>query len=388
MCTGFQRIIGTDMPVTEDRTVRERTAYIVSRWRFVVAAVAAAALLTFTVSEFLPRKYTATATVIIDPPGSNDPRAALVVNPTYLDSLRTFERYFTSDTLFQQAAQRFHLDGGKAGISALRNSVLKVSVEHETRVLEVSATLSNPRDALALVQYITQESIHASRDEAQAGDRDTVANVTEEYESARVRFEKARAEWELAAQQGTPESLQGEVSAAIGLHSEVSRLRVQAEAEAAEWRLRARDGDAQDRQSSTVLANASSARASEYAKRENELADEISTKRKQLADLSERHAVASGEFDSARKAYEAALSRMRDFSALNGLRSEHMRVIDPGVEPRQPSSPKVLLNTIAASLLAACFAVAWLNFVAGIPRQRPAVVRAPAPLHEERSLSR
>jgi uncharacterized protein involved in exopolysaccharide biosynthesis len=375
------------MPLTEDRTVRERTAYVVSRWRFVVTTVTAAGLLTFAASELLPRRYTATTTVIIDPPGTNDPRAAMVVNPTYLDSLRTFERFFTSDTLFQQAAQRFHLDAGTAGTMALRKRVLKVAVQRDTRVLEVSGTLPNPKDAIALVRYITEQSIRASREEAQAADRDTLANVTEELDRARVRFEKARAEWEQAALQGTPETLQGEVSAAIGLEAEVSRLRVQAEAEAAEWRIRARDGDAQDRQSSTVLANAGTARAGEYAKRERELADEISTRRTLLAALSERHAAASGEFDSARKAFEAALARVRDFSAVNGLRSEHLRVIDPGVEPSQPSSPKVLLNTIAGSLLAACIAVAWLNLMAGVPRQKPTVVRAPAALHEERSVS-
>jgi uncharacterized protein involved in exopolysaccharide biosynthesis len=375
------------MPTTEDRTVRERFAYVLSRWRFLAVVVAGAGVVTFAVSELLPRRYTAISTVLIDPPGTNDPRAAMVVNPTYLDSLRTFERFFTSDTLFQQAAQRFHLDAGNGGITALRNSVLKVAVQHDTRVLEVSATLPNPKDALALVQYITDQSINASHEEALAADRDTVRNVTEEFEHARVRFEKARAEWELAARQGTPETLQGEVTADIALQSEFSRLRVQAEAEAAEWRIRARDGDAQDRQSSTVLTNAASARASEYGKRERELAEEVSTKRKLLAEVGERHVVATSEFDAARKAYEVALGRVRDFSALNGLRSEHMRVIDPGVEPRQPSSPRVLLNTIAASLLAVCFAVAWLNLMAGTPRQRPAVVRASAALHEERSIS-
>jgi uncharacterized protein involved in exopolysaccharide biosynthesis len=65
-----------------------------------------------------------------------------------------------------------------------------------------------------------------------------------------------------------------------------------------------------------------------------------------------------------------------------------MHVIDPGVEPRQPSSPRVLLNTIAAALLAAFIGIAWLNFMAGMPRQRPSVVRAPAALHEERTVSR
>ena len=165
-------------------------------------------------------------------------------------------------------------------------------------------------------------------------------------------------------------------------------MREQADAEAAEWRVRARDGDPDDRKSSTVLANAAEARAQEYAKRERELDEEIATKRKRVAEQTSRHAIASAELDSAQKAYDAALARVRDYNALTGLHGERLRVIDPGVEPRQPSSPRVLLNTLAAALLAGCLAIAWLNLMAGMPRQRPVVVRAPAPLHEERTVSR
>jgi uncharacterized protein involved in exopolysaccharide biosynthesis len=375
------------MPSTEDRTADERIAYILTRWRFLLSTVVAAGLLSLGVSELLPRRYTATATLIIDPPGSNDPRTAMVVNPTYLDSLRTFERFFTSDTLFAQAAEKFHLQAGGIGIPALRKRILKVGVQRDTRVLEVSATLRSPKDAIALVQYITERSLGASREEAEATDRETLKNVSEELERAQVRFEKAQAEWELVAQQGTPQPLEQEVGAAVGLQSEVRRLETEANAAAAEFRARLHDGDETNQRSNSEDAISIAAGAAEYAKREQELAAEISSGRKLLAEVTQRHAVASGELDAARKAYEAALSRQRDFSALSGLRSEHMRVIDPGVEPRQPSSPDVLSNTIGASLLAACMALAWLGFAAGMPRRKPTLVHTALAAYEDRSIS-
>jgi uncharacterized protein involved in exopolysaccharide biosynthesis len=345
-------------------------------------------LLAFGVSELMPRLYTATSTVIIDPPATNDPRTTTALNPTYLDSLTTFERYFTSDTLFQEAAQHFHLDASRAGVTAVRKSVLKVNVQHQTRILEVSATLPDPKNAIALVQYITQRSIETSRAQALAGDQDSLRNVTEDLDRARTRLETARSAWEQVAHDDTPETLRSEVGAAINLHTETLRLHEEAVAEAAQWRAREQDGNAEDRESGTILSNAAAARASEYAKREKELADEIDLKRKLVAQKTMQHAIASAELDSAQKAYDTAFARVRDYTALTGMHSERMHVIDPGVEPRQPSSPKVLLNAIAASLLAAFIGIAWLNFMAGMPRQRPSVVRAPAALHEERTVSR
>ena len=376
------------MAIGEEPVFRERVRYIAARWRLPAVSVAAAAVLAFGISEMMPRKYTATSTVIIDPPPTNDPRTTTALNPAYLDSLTTFEHYFTSDTLFLQAARRFHLGAGGEGLRALRERVLKVVVQRQTRILQVSATLEDPKDAVALEQYITEQGIAQDRAESDAADRENLRNVNDELERARVRLESARNEWEHVTLNDTPETLRSEVSAAIELLSGTRRLREQADAEAAEWRVRARDGDPDDRKSSTVLANAAEARAQEYAKREKELDEEIATKRKRVAEQTSRHAIASAELDSSQKACDAALARVRDYNALTGLHGERLRVIDPGVEPRQPSSPRVLLNTLAAALLAGCLAIAWLNLMAGMPRQRPVVVRAPAPLHEERTVSR
>src|SRR5437764_2167555 len=108
--------------------------YAGSRWRFLLTAVIGAMLITLVISELLPRRYTATATLIIDPPPGSDPRAGVAVNPTYLESLRSFERFFTSDTLFQRAVDHFHLAKPGDSIASLKKRVLKVAKVRETRI--------------------------------------------------------------------------------------------------------------------------------------------------------------------------------------------------------------------------------------------------------------
>ncbi|HEX3748373.1 MAG TPA: hypothetical protein VHW09_30810 [Bryobacteraceae bacterium] len=375
------------MAQSEYRTAPERLTYLLSRWRVLLLTVLAAGALACGISECLPPRYTAVSTVIIDPPGTNDPRASMVVNPTYLDSLRTFERFFTSDTLFAEAIRKFHLNVGRDDVDILRKRILKVGVEHDTRVLQVSATLPNPKDAIALVQFITRQSLAASRDEAEATDRDTLRNVTDEFDRAQARLQKAESDWQSVIAQGTPEALDHEVSAAVGLQYQVRQLGAQSAAQSAEFHARAEGSDPADRRSYSLYADAAAASASEYAKRQVQLDEELARERKRLAELTQKNGLASGELDAARKAFEAALARKRDFSALNGLRSEHMRVIDPGVEPTRQSSPDVLLNTVGAALLAGCLSLAWLAFLAGSPRRKPSLVHPPSASYEDRSLS-
>ena len=50
-------------------------------------------------------QYTATARIVIDPPAGTDLRAAMAVSPIYLESLRTYEQFASSDSLFQKAAR-------------------------------------------------------------------------------------------------------------------------------------------------------------------------------------------------------------------------------------------------------------------------------------------
>jgi uncharacterized protein involved in exopolysaccharide biosynthesis len=358
-----------------EHTPGERFVCLVSRWRFLVLVAGCAAALAFGVSELLPRRYTATATVIIDPPAANDAHTATALNPTYLESLRTFEHFFTSDTLFQQAAARFHLDASGEDVDTLRRKVLKVSIEHETRILEVSATLPDPRAAKNLVEFIAEQSIAANREDALGADADALRTAASDAEQARTRAVKAQAEWERAAGSDTPESIESAVESATRLLSETRGLEGEAEADREAWRVRAQDGAAADREYAQLQARVAGARANEYAQRGVQLDAELATRRRLLADLAERQKAAADELEAAREAFESAQARVRDISARAGTRTERMRIIDPGVDPRKPSSPTVLLNTLAATLLALCLSVVWVTLRMPERRSKPAVVR-------------
>ncbi|MGH9664029.1 MAG: Wzz/FepE/Etk N-terminal domain-containing protein, partial [Bryobacteraceae bacterium] len=106
--------------------VIEYAAYLRRRWRVPVVACGTAVAVVLAVSLLLPRRYTATATIVIEPPAGNDMRAATAVSPVYLESLRTYERFAGSDSLFQRAAERFHLQTGSQAIESLKQRVLKV----------------------------------------------------------------------------------------------------------------------------------------------------------------------------------------------------------------------------------------------------------------------
>lgn len=363
---------GQRMP---EPTLGERFQYVASRWRYLLTVIGCAAALAFVISELMPRRYTARATVIIDTPAASDPRASAALNPTYLASLSTFERFFTSDTLFQQAAEKFHLDPGNNDIESLRRKVLKVSMQRDTRILEVSATLPDPVVARSLVQFITEQSIAASHAEAMGADHEALENMNAELDHARARFAKAQAEWQRATREDTPDSIQDSLEAAIGVQSEIRRHAGEADADAAEWQARSQEGARSDREFAQAQARAEAARKNLYAAKASEIAAEIAADRKLLASRSGSLSLASAELDSARKELENLQSHVRDLNAMAGSRGERMRIIDPGVAPRRPSSPNVLFSTIAAALLAACLGAAWLALRADEPRPRPAVVR-------------
>ena len=88
------------------------------------------------VSLLLPARYTATASILIEPPGGNDPRAATAVSTVYLESLKTYERFASNDTLFEHALDDLRLRQRYPGAST---EVLK------RRILEVSKPVPAPR---------------------------------------------------------------------------------------------------------------------------------------------------------------------------------------------------------------------------------------------------
>lgn len=135
-----------------------------ARWAVIAISCGVAILLAVTFSLAQPSRYTATATVIIQSPGGNDPRAALGVSPVYRESLKSYERFALSDTLFLRAMEKVPIREGSSGSAeSLKRQVLKVSRTAGVALLEISATLQNPREALALARYIAEQTAELNR---------------------------------------------------------------------------------------------------------------------------------------------------------------------------------------------------------------------------------
>src|SRR5437016_5313824 len=121
-----------------------------ARWKLVALTCAIATILTLIVSLLLPQKYTATSRIVIDPPAGNDPRASTAVSPIYFESLRSYELFASSDDLFLRAVERFHLRQDSTPIDKLKKSVLQAELPRNTKILEIHATLPDPKTAHAL----------------------------------------------------------------------------------------------------------------------------------------------------------------------------------------------------------------------------------------------
>jgi capsular polysaccharide biosynthesis protein len=152
-----------------------------------------AIVISFSVSLLLPKRYTATASIVIEPPAGNDVRTATAVSPVYLESLRTYERFAASDTLFAGAVERFHLSSGEnaRSIESLKQQVLKVTKVRDTKILEISATLPEPALAQQFVIYVAEETVKLSRGESAVADREVMGEAERQAADAQERSSRA-----------------------------------------------------------------------------------------------------------------------------------------------------------------------------------------------------
>lgn len=113
--------------------------YLRSRWRVAAIACVTALVIAGSAAALLPKRYAAKATLIIEPPASADPRAALAVSPVYLESLKTYLNFATSDTLFLRALDELGLRRRypEASVESLKRRILSVTKPAATRLIEI-----------------------------------------------------------------------------------------------------------------------------------------------------------------------------------------------------------------------------------------------------------
>ncbi len=139
--------------------------YVRRRWAVIAISCTVAVALAGGVSLLLPKRYTATASILVEPPAGNDPRGATAVSSVYLESLKTYERFAASDTAIETALRESGLQKKFEGtsIEAIKRSVLKVSRPISTKIVEISATLDDPHDAQKLAQHVAEQSVALNR---------------------------------------------------------------------------------------------------------------------------------------------------------------------------------------------------------------------------------
>jgi len=346
--------------------------YLRARWRWIAASAALAVALAVAASLIMTPQYTATARLVIEPPAGADLRAAMAVSPIYLESLKTYEQFASSDSLFQKAVQRFELDGRP--IESLKRQVLQVQLVRNTRIMEISATLPDPKKAQALARFLAEATVEINRAAVSESDQDLLRGIEQQERDLRTRLQETDASWAKAAAAEPLLGLQSAMEQAADLQSKVEEQVQGVQLEIADLTERAK----------------TAVDAAELRKQESEARARLTEMRKQIQDLqrqgAEREKLLAirqahrDQLDAERKAGQAALAaieaRLRDARGETGFRGERLKIIDPGIVPERPSSPNLPLNVAAALLAGLVLPILYLTLEMSFQERRAGLARS------------
>lgn len=355
--------------------------YVRLRWRLVAACCLTAVALAGAVSLLLPREYTATARIVIEAPAGADPRSAMAVSPIYLESLRTYEEFASSDSLFQKAAERFQLRAlmGARPIESLKKTVLKVGLVRNTRILEIEATLPDPAKAQALTQFLAEQTVALNQSLITRGGNDLVDAVVAQQREAQAQLDRTEKEWSQLLATQPVDDLQNAVFQA-------SQMRAALEERIANQKL-----DLADSADNAQEKSAARVRLDELQRQLDALNRDTAEKEKLLAGRQAR----KEQLDAERKADLTALAaletRVRETRNDLGYRGERLSIIDPGVIPERPSFPNIPLNLSVALLLGLVLPLVYLALELSYQQQRAgsrrgvlqALAETRAPSHDD-----
>jgi succinoglycan biosynthesis transport protein ExoP len=336
-------------------------SYLRLRWIWIAGSCLVAIALALAVSLALPREYTATARIVIEPPAGGDPRSAVALSPIYLESLKTYEQFAAGDSLFQHAVDRFHLRASQGrSIESLKKHVLKVALVRNTRILEIAATLPDARLAQQLAKFLAESTVDLSRALITEGDRDLLQGIGQQEREIRANLDGIETAWARLLSEEPVDDLQSAMSQAAELSATLEQQILNTQLEIADATERQKTAGAAEQAEARKESSNAAARLEEMRKQLQSLDAQARQRQKVLAlRLTHRDKV-----EADRKAGEVALAgietRLREARAESGYRGERLRIIDPGVVPERPSSPNLPLNVMAALLLGLVLPVLYL----------------------------
>jgi len=355
----------------------EYLEYLRRNWKFAVIAIGTAVGLTAGASFLLPKQYTATATLVIEPPSGADPRGATAVSAIYLESLKAYEQFAASDSLFERARQKFHLEErpGSVATEALRRRVLRVTKLPDTKVLQIRATLPDRQQAQTLVQFLAEETVALNRSVENQSEAEALTQIRKQVDQAGAEVAKAREQFNAASAGGDEAVLADEVRDLSYLKGRLNEQRADASTSLAEFSARASvqtDGFAavDSRENLRQDIAAAQARSTALATQIAAVNRDLTQKAAALAAVRARTDQSADQLRTAGAAFEAMSRRANDLAGSSGLRIEQLRIIDPGIVPQQPSFPNAPLFTGVALLISSMLCLAWLSLRYGWDRQR------------------
>jgi capsule polysaccharide export protein KpsE/RkpR len=297
----------------------------------------------------------------------------MAVSPIYLESLKTYEQFASGDSLFQTAAEKFGLTtafGGQA-FESIKKRVLRVGIVRNTRILEVAATLPDPRKAQALAQYLAESTVELTRSVVKESDRDLIAGIERQQQEARAHVQEADEAWSKTLAAEPVSQLQAEMESGAELlahqRGELATVELAIADQADREKHPQSPGDLDE-----IRREASNARArlAELQKQIQQLSQQQVERERTLALRSSHRDRLEAERKARQTELAAAETRLREARADVGYRGERMRIIDPGVVPQRPSSPNLPLNVLAALLLGVVFSVLYLAIEMNYQEQR------------------
>jgi uncharacterized protein involved in exopolysaccharide biosynthesis len=340
--------------------------YLGRKWRTVAIACGVACGLAAGISLRLTKKYTATCRMLIEPPGASDQRTAQAVSPIYLESLKTYEHFAASDSLFLNAVERFRLRSQIRSLEDWKRRVLKVGLVQNTKILELRVTLPDPRIAQALAFYLAGEAVKLNRKLNREGDQEFAAEAEKLADQARARMEQAESAKRRMLTEEPIEAVVDQIKSVEELKGTVSRDLLAAEMMIAEDLEREKDlartgerrGELDTVRSELRLTRP---RVDDLHKRSQELEREIARLQTLRAGRAARLETLLAERRDAQANLDALESRLRDIKGTLGFRGERLTIIDPGIVPDKPSSPNLPLNVLVALVAALLGSIAYLS---------------------------
>ncbi len=352
-------------------------AFLRRNAKFAAIAIGTAVLLTGAISFLLPKQYTATATLVIEPPAGTDPRGATAVSAIYLESLKAYEQFAASDSLFERARQKFHLEEGPGSTAteALRKRVLRVVKLPDTKVLQIKATLPDARQSQALVQFLAEETVALNRSVENQSEHEALTEVRKQVQEAGAKLSQTRGEYNAAVAEGAESVLGDEVRNLSDLKGRLNEQLANAATSLAELSARAdaqtkgfAAGDSRENLQQDIAG--ARARSSALSAQMATVSRDLTQKAAALAAVQARADQSADQLRAANTAFEVMSRRANELAGSNGQRTEQLRIIDSGIVPQQPSFPNVSLFTAMALLFSALLSLAWLSLRYGLEQQR------------------